>query len=72
VCEDVHPVGRGDQHRRRKRSLETLGKAPLADEIDAVSGGTDKYTGVRGEVRIETRGSKVISTFHFIGYARRS
>jgi hypothetical protein len=35
--------------------------------VDAISGGTGKYAGVRGEVRFETRGNKVISTFHFIG-----
>jgi hypothetical protein len=34
---------------------------------DALSGGTEKYAGVRGEVRFVTRGNKVISTFHFIG-----
>jgi hypothetical protein len=35
--------------------------------VDAISGGTGKYTGVRGEYRFETRGKKVIHTFHFIG-----
>jgi hypothetical protein len=35
--------------------------------IDAISGGTGKYAGVRGEVHIDTRGTKVIHTFHFIG-----
>ena len=34
--------------------------------VDAISGGTGKYAGVRGEVRFETRGNKFISTFHFI------
>ncbi len=35
-------------------------------QVDAIIGGTGKYAGVRGEVRIERRGNKVISTFHFI------
>jgi hypothetical protein len=35
--------------------------------VDAVSGGTGKYAGVRGEVRVESRGNKVIQTFRFIG-----
>jgi hypothetical protein len=35
--------------------------------VDAVIGGTGKYAGVRGEVRIESRGPTVIQTFHFIG-----
>ena len=34
--------------------------------VDALSGGTEDYAGVRGEVRIEPRANKVINTFHFI------
>ena len=34
--------------------------------VDAITGGTEKYAGVRGEVNVETRGKKVIITFHFI------
>jgi hypothetical protein len=33
---------------------------------DAITGGTGKYAGVRGEQRFEPRGTKVINTFHFI------
>ena len=33
---------------------------------DAISGGTGKYAGVRGEQRFEPRGPKVINTFHLI------
>jgi len=35
--------------------------------VNAISGGTEKYAGVRGEVRQEARGTKFIHTFHFIG-----
>jgi hypothetical protein len=35
--------------------------------VDAVTGGTGKYAGVRGEIRHEPRGTEVIQTFHFIG-----
>jgi hypothetical protein len=35
--------------------------------VNAVTGGTEKYAGVRGEERFETRGNKVVNTFHFIG-----
>lgn len=35
-------------------------------DVNAVSGGTEKYAGVRGEVHVQTRGNKVIATFHFI------
>jgi hypothetical protein len=34
--------------------------------VDAISGGTGEYAGVRGERRFEMRGNKVISTFRFI------
>ena len=33
--------------------------------VDAISGGTEDYAGVQGEVRFETHSNKVISTFHF-------
>jgi hypothetical protein len=38
----------------------------LAPGVNAISGGTGKYAGVRGEQRFELRGKKVIDTFHFI------
>jgi hypothetical protein len=33
---------------------------------DAITGGTGKYAGVRGEQRFEPRRTRVINTFHFI------
>ena len=39
---------------------------PAPRVVDAVSGGTGKYVGVRGEVEVETRGTTVISTLHLI------
>ncbi len=39
---------------------------PAPRSVDVFSGGTGAYAGVRGEVRYETRGTKVIHTFHFI------
>jgi hypothetical protein len=38
----------------------------LAPGVNAISGGTGKYAGMRGEQRYEVRGNKVIDTFHFI------
>ena len=38
----------------------------LAPGVNAISGGTGKYAGVRGEQRFELRGNKVIDTFRFI------
>jgi hypothetical protein len=37
-----------------------------APGVNAITGGTGKYAGVRGEQRFEPRGTKVINTFHFI------
>ena len=34
--------------------------------VNAVSGGTGKYAGVRGEVSLQTRANKMIGTFHFV------
>jgi hypothetical protein len=39
---------------------------PPSRSVDAISGGTEDYAGVKGEVRFETRSKKVISTIHFI------
>jgi nitrogen fixation-related uncharacterized protein len=39
--------------------------APAPGE-DAITGGTGKYAGVRGEQRFEPRRTRVINTFHFI------
>jgi hypothetical protein len=34
--------------------------------VDAISGGTEDYAGVKGEARFETLSNNVISTIHFI------
>ena len=39
---------------------------PAPSQVDAISGGTGKYAGVRGEASIKTRGNKASTTFHFI------
>jgi hypothetical protein len=38
----------------------------LSPGVNAITGGTGKYAGVRGEQRFEVRGKKVIDAFHFI------
>ena len=48
------------------RSFPKLSGLPSRG-VEAISGGTGKYAGVRGEVVLETRAKKVIATFHFIG-----
>ena len=39
---------------------------PAAGNVDAITGGTGKYAGVRGEHRFQTPGTKGIHIFHFI------
>ena len=39
---------------------------PPSEGVDAISGGTGKYAGVRGEVEFETHGNKVTDTLHLI------
>ena len=36
------------------------------NRTDAITGGTGKYAGVRGEVSLERRGDKVIGTYHLL------
>jgi hypothetical protein len=50
------------------RAYPELSGLPIRG-VDALGGGTGKYAGVRGEVHIDTRGTKVIHTFHSIGYS---
>jgi hypothetical protein len=38
----------------------------LSPGVNAISGGTGKYAGVKGEQRYEVRGNKVINTLRFI------
>ncbi len=39
---------------------------PAPRSVDAITGGTGKYAGLRGERRFERHGTKVIITFQFI------
>jgi hypothetical protein len=40
--------------------------APPPNAIDAITGGTKKYEGARGEADAKTRGKRTYITFHFI------
>jgi hypothetical protein len=50
----------------REAYPDELSTRPTPGE-DAITGGTDKYAGVRGEQRFEPRPTKGINTFHFLG-----
>ena len=40
--------------------------APPPKALDAITGGTEKFEGARGETSAETRGKRTFFTFHFI------
>src|SRR5215203_4673411 len=44
--------------------------APPPKAIDAITGGTKKYEGARGEAGAKTRGKRTFITFHFIDQPR--
>ncbi len=46
------------------KNLSDIPSPPEA--VNAISGGTGKYAGVRGEHRFEVRGNRGLHTFHFI------
>jgi hypothetical protein len=54
----IHPAG-------RQNAFPKLSELPPRG-VNAITGGTGKYAGVRGEERFETCGNKIIITFHFI------
>ena len=64
-CTYTYTLAGGEITAQGVSAFPKLSKIPPT-VVDAVSGGTGKYAGVRGEVRYETRGTKAISTFHFI------
>ncbi len=64
-CTYTYTLPGGEISAQGVTALPKLPK-PAPRVVDAVSGGTGKYVGARGEVEIETRGTKVISSFHLI------
>jgi hypothetical protein len=64
-CTYTYTLPGGEISAQGVTALPKLPK-PAPRVVDAVSGGTGKYVGAQGEVEIETRGTKVISTFHLI------
>src|SRR4051795_13104239 len=65
-CTYTYTLPGGEISTQGVSSLPKL-PAPPPRSVDALSGGTGKYAGVRGEVESETRGKKVTNTFHIIG-----
>jgi hypothetical protein len=65
-CTYTYTLPGGEISAQGVNAYPKLPELPPRD-VDAVTGGTGKYVGVRGEIRFETRGKKVIHTFHFIG-----
>jgi hypothetical protein len=65
-CVRTYTLAGGEISTQGVTAYPELSELPAMD-VNAISGGTGKYRGVGGEVRLKTRGNKVIITFHFIG-----
>jgi hypothetical protein len=63
-CVRTYTLPGGEIHSEGVSARSTLSEPQNPGGTDAISGGTGKYVGVRGEVRFVARGNKVISTFH--------
>ena len=63
-CTYTYTLAGGEITAQGVSAFPTLSKIP-STAVDAVSGGTGKYAGVRGEVSLQTRANKAISTFTF-------
>src|SRR4028118_2388912 len=64
-CTYTYTLAGGEITAQGVSAFPKLSKIPPT-VVDAVSGGTGKYAGVRGEVSLQTRANKAISTFHFL------
>jgi len=63
-CTYTYTLAGGEITAQGVSAFPKLSKIPPT-VVDAVSGGTGKYAGVRGEVSLQTRANKAISTFTF-------
>ena len=66
-CTYTYTLAGGEITAQGVSAFPKLSEIP-STAVDAVSGGTGKYAGVRGEVSLQTRANKAISafTFHFV------
>jgi hypothetical protein len=64
-CTVTYTLPGGEISAQGVNAFPKLSGLPTRD-VNAITGGTEKYAGVRGEVHSETRGNKRIITFHFI------
>ena len=63
-CTYTYTLAGGEITAQGVSAFPKLSEIP-STAVDAVSGGTGKYAGVRGEVSLQTRANKAISTFTF-------
>ena len=64
-CTGTFTLPRGEISVQGANAYPKLPGLP-ARGVDAITGGTEKYVGVRGEVEFETRRNKVTNTLHLI------
>jgi hypothetical protein len=64
-CVRTYTLPGGEINSEGVSTRSTLYDSQKSGGTDAISGGTEEYAGVQGEVRFGSRGNKVIQTFHF-------
>ncbi len=64
-CTVTYTLPGGEISQQGVQPFPKLPKLP-ARNVESITGGTEKYAGVRGDVLIEPRGNKVVHSFRFI------
>ena len=65
-CVRTYTLPGGEINSSGVSARSTLNEPQNSGGSDAISGGTEEYAGVRGEMRFGIRANKVISTFDFV------
>ncbi len=65
-CTFTYTLPDGEISAQGISSRSTLKEFRFTSKADAITGGTQEYAGVRGEVRFAFRANEVTSTFHFV------
>jgi hypothetical protein len=65
-CVRTYTLPGGEINSSGVSARSTLNEPQNSGGTDAISGGTEEYAGVRGEMRFGIRANKVISTFDFV------
>jgi hypothetical protein len=64
ICTNTYTLRNGEISAQGVNAFPKL-PAPPPRSLDAITGGTEKFEGARGETSAETRGRRTFFTFHF-------